>query len=164
MHRKLKNWLNLSNRFTWLRRQEVLPGLPDNKMFPPSRSPVWDGSQERAFIESVLNQRFNFLLVFVSLILAGAINAHAWPIVQTIVLTFGTIISGGISITIQRAHHKLGLIMEILKRDKTHPFTIIDNAAGGRTVRWIIGWFIPLLCFFTLDGAAAWGWWTIFSK
>lgn len=40
-------------------------------------SPVWDMSQERAFIENLLGQRFNFFLVFFSLTVAGSVNAKA---------------------------------------------------------------------------------------
>ena len=60
-----------------------------------SISPRWDISQERAFIETLLGQRFNFFLVFFALISAGALNARGWPSwVQSAVLALGAIICG----------------------------------------------------------------------
>jgi hypothetical protein len=124
----------------------------------PSRSPVWDGSQERAFVESVLNQRFNFLLVFVSLIVTGAVNARDTAKLQACVLTFGAVISLCMLPTIYRSHQKLDILMRILKKDKTHPVGFTEEKVDGFSVRWIIGWFIPLLCVIALAAAAVASW------
>jgi hypothetical protein len=124
----------------------------------PVRSPVWDGSQERAFTEGVLNQRFNFLLVFVSLILTGAVNARDLPTLQAWVLTFGAIIALLLLLTIYRIHRKLDVIMTILKADLSHPTGFSEDKIGGFSVRWIIGWLIPLLCFVALAAAACASW------
>ena len=42
-----------------------------------SKNPIsnWDMSQERAFLENLLSQRFNFFLVFFSLVVAGVLAA-----------------------------------------------------------------------------------------
>jgi hypothetical protein len=130
--------------------------LPSNAN--SSKSPAWDGSQERAFIETVLNQRSNFLLVFVSLIVAGAVNARGTIRLQACVLTFGAVISFFLLPTIFRAHRKLDALMVALKADKTHPVKLVEDKVCGYSVRWIIGWFIPLLCCIALAGAA-WACW-----
>ncbi len=120
----------------------------------PSRSPSWDGSQERMFIETVLNQRFNFLLVFVGLIVTGAINAKSDKPLQAAVLALGAFVCLLLSITICRAHQKLDIIMRTLYSDSSHPAGMVNQAVGGRSVRWIIGWGIPLLCTLALTTGA----------
>jgi hypothetical protein len=69
---------------------------------------TWDLSQERALIENLLCQRFNFLLVFYSLIVAGAFTTSSQRNFN-IVLTVGAIISSLFALPIARAQHKLDL-------------------------------------------------------
>lgn len=42
----------------------------------PTTKENWDLSQERAFVENLLSQRFNFFLIMFSLVIAGAVNAN----------------------------------------------------------------------------------------
>ena len=56
-----------------------------------SLSPVWDMSQERVFIENLLNQQFSFFLVVFSIVLAGALNSRAQFHLQ-IVLSMGSVV------------------------------------------------------------------------
>lgn len=120
----------------------------------PSRSPSWDGSQERMLFETILNQRFNFLLVFVGLIVTGGINARTDKVLQCSVFAFGAVVTLFLSMTIWRAHRKLDIIMQTLYTDTTHPAAMINRAAGGFSVRWIIGWGIPMLCTLALTAEA----------
>ena len=55
-----------------VRKHKYLPAAERDE-----KPPVWDMSQERAFIETLLNQRFNFFLAFFSLVIVGAWGAGA---------------------------------------------------------------------------------------
>jgi len=108
-------------------------------------SPVWDMSQERAFLENLMNQRFTFFIVFFCAIVAGVVNAKS-EFIAKLLLTLGSVLTVLFAAIILRSHKKLDLILDDLKTDKTHPATVIDRRAGRGSVRWILGWGIPLLC------------------
>lgn len=125
-------------------------------------SPVWDMSQERAFMENLTNQRFNFFLIVFGFVINGAINSKI-IIFQKIILIFGTILCLMLALSIYRVHIKLKLILCALKKDNTHPVKIIDDELKSetesvkklipvkiRSVRKLIGWQIPLMCTFCL--------------
>jgi hypothetical protein len=109
-------------------------------------SPVWDMSQERALIEGIMNQRFNFFLVFFSLVVAGALNAKS-ALHLRVVLALGTCVASLLAYSIIRAHRKLGTILRYLFQDPTHPATRVDRVhRSWLSVRWVTGWAIPALC------------------
>lgn len=113
-------------------------------------SPVWDMSQERVFIEQLLNQRFNFFLVIFSLVIAGAINAKQQIHLQ-IILIIGLCIEILLASLLARSQEKLDLILKDLFSDPTHPAAIINtraNKCGSR--RRLVGIYIPMLCCFIL--------------
>jgi len=109
-------------------------------------SPVWDMSQERAFIESLLTQRFNFFLVLFSIVIAGSVNAKT-QVQLRIILGIGTVVGVLFASVLGRSQEKLDLILNDLFTDDSHPATIIDKKAkksGSR--RRLIGVWIPRLC------------------
>lgn len=108
-------------------------------------APIWDMSQERAFLENLMNQRFTFFLVFFSAIVAGVVNAKS-ELATKLLLGFGSVMTMLFARVLWRSHKKLDLILDDLKTDITHPATIIDRRAGRGSVRWILGWGIPWLC------------------
>jgi hypothetical protein len=113
----------------------------DRKRFPPE----WNMSQERAFMEQIMNQRFNFFLVFFSVICAGALNSKSHQ--HFFVLVLGAVLSFLLAWTIFRAHCKLDWILRFLSSDKSHPYTIVNDAHSKRwSARGLIGWFIPIVC------------------
>ena len=106
----------------------------------------WDMSQERAFIENLLSQRFNFFLVFFSLVIAGAINAPSQLFFQTI-LTLGAIICWLLALTIFRSQQKLDVLLKFIFEDSSHPAKKADDACKNRgSRRKIIGDIIPTIC------------------
>jgi hypothetical protein len=111
------------------------------------KSPVWDMSQERAFIENLLCQRFNFFLIFFSLTIAGFVNSDN-KLYAELILIFGAIILFMLALTLERSQLKLDIILnQDLYPDPNHPATIINNAAGpSGTKRRIIGVWIPRFC------------------
>ena len=121
-------------------------------------SPVWDMSQERVFIENLLNQRFSFFLVVFSLVLAGAINAKMQIHLQA-VLTLGAIVTTLFAAVLARSQEKLDLILKDLFSDPSHPAAIIDKRATlGGSRRRLIGVWIPRFCCCVLIGAALLAW------
>ena len=123
-----------------------------------SSSPVWDMSQERAFTENLLNQRFSFFLVMFSLVIAGAINTKTQLQLQ-LLLTLGAVVAVMFASVLARSQEKLDLILDELFKDETHPVTIIDRASTkGGSRRRLIGLWIPRLCSVVLLLGATLAW------
>lgn len=109
-------------------------------------SPVWDMSQERVFIEQLLNQRFNFFLILFSVTVAGAVNVRSQALLIG-VLAIGLVIEALLALVLARSQKKLDLILNELKKDKYHPMSVIDGMAGSTgSKRRLIGIWIPRLC------------------
>jgi hypothetical protein len=121
-------------------------------------SPRWDISQERAFIENLLGQRFNFLLIVFSIFVAGAVNARSAPILQCLVLTLGSVIICLLMLTIRRSQEKLDILLKIIFQDKTHPAAVANDLAKGRSRRGLVGNVIPALCLWVMASWAAFSW------
>jgi hypothetical protein len=120
----------------------------------------WDWSRERQFMENLLNQRFNFLVVFVSVISYAAAQAWASPL-RTLILAAGAVFTLLVGLTVYRVNRRLHIIIDThLKRVIDHPVTVTytECDAGGWKnlfrVRWIIGALIPGLAFLGLAIAA----------
>jgi Flp pilus assembly protein protease CpaA len=124
----------------------------NNALDGPGRTPVWDISQDRAFIETLLGQRFNFLLIFFSVFIAGGVNARDTPLLQAIVLTIGAVIALLLMLAVNRAQEKLDIALNIIfEEDPDHPATVLNQRARkGGSRRKIVGYAIPWICFLTL--------------
>ncbi|MBX9751495.1 MAG: hypothetical protein K5Q68_18045 [Roseococcus sp.] len=109
-------------------------------------SPRWDISQERAFIENLLGQRFNFFMAFFSLVIGGAISTREIIVFQIPILWVGLLICTLIMLTLFRTQKKLNIILSIIERDASHPVTVTTSLAGGWSVRRIVGYYIPAIC------------------
>jgi len=125
-----------------------MPEYPDNNA--DKASPRWDMSQERAFVENLLGQRFNFLLVFYSIFVAGAVQARESHLLQAIVLSLGAIVSFCLMLAVRRAQEKLDVILLLLFSDPTHPATIANNRATGKSRRKMVGYVVPTICCMSL--------------
>ena len=112
----------------------------------------WTMSQERVFIENLLCQRFNFLLILFSLIIAGSINAKSQTN-MTIILGVGTLIFSLVGLTVYRVHIKHDWIMKELYQTEGHPVKICNDAIKKLpwwqrlfSVSKLIGIIIPVVC------------------
>jgi hypothetical protein len=134
---------------------ELIKHKPIKAIDRDEKSPVWDMSQERQFIENLLSQRFNYFLLFYSISVAGFVNAKSEFYAQ-IILTLGAIITFLFASVLQRSQQKLDIILSDLFKDDSHPAKIIDELAGGSkgSKRRIIGYWIPLICSWTLIAGA----------
>ena len=131
----------------------IKSGVPKNSEGTASTSktiienatmPASDGtmSDERKFIENLVGQRFNFFIVFFSLIVGGVLSTKNQAIVE-IILTVGALIGWMITYTLVVAHIKLERIL--LKLDRNHPYWIIQEEVGKTGRKWI-GIWIPVFC------------------
>jgi hypothetical protein len=123
--------------------------------------PVWDMSQERAFIETLLNQRFNFFLFMFSLVIAGGINSKKQVHLQ-IILTIGAVITILLASLLVRSQEKLDIMLKYLFADKSHPAAIVNalaNPKGSR--RRLLGIYIPIICCLLLVTGAIMAWFDV---
>ncbi len=118
----------------------------------------WSMSDERAFIENLLCSRFNFFLVFFSLVLAGAVSTSD-PKHFKIMLTLGAAISIPFALTIARAQRKLDIALDkhLFLKDG-HPAKVLNDECGGPSMRKWIGYWIPLVCCLALVIGAVLAW------
>ncbi len=108
----------------------------------------WSKSDERVFIENLLCTRFNFFLVFFSLVIGGAISTSD-QIYFKIILCLGVIIIIPFSLTIARAQKKLDVNLEELFSTEGHPVKIYNDLCRGSfppSMRQWIGYWIPIIC------------------
>ena len=134
---------------------------PDNTQ--DRTTPRWDMSQERAFIENLLGQRFNFLLVFFSIVVAGSVQARELPLLQALVLTLGAGIVLCLTLVIARAQQKLDIILGLLFENQQHPARVANDRARGGSRRKLIGYVVPRICFCTLAIWTAASWLDVFG-
>jgi hypothetical protein len=124
---------------------------PQNESDNVTSNETWDMSQERAFIENLFCQRFNFFIVIFSLVIAGAASANTQTKL-TAILSIGFVLCLLVALTIYRIYVKLIWILKELHQLKDHP--VGASSAGIRKLRmpklfgvnWIIGWCVPALC------------------
>lgn len=111
----------------------------------------WTMSDERNHLVNLLGQRLNFLLIFYSIVFAGAFGVKdQFPFIQ-ILLFIGTLITFLLSLTIRRAQQKLNIVFsEFIYKDDNHPAKIIKDRMKGSSKRNIIGYVIPSICWITL--------------
>ncbi len=132
---------------------------------PTAPHPDWSLSQEREFLETLLGQRFNFLLVFFSLVIMAALTAETQA-GTTATFALGTVVSLLASFPIARAQLKLDLVLRRLEgnhparqtdewaqTDKSTAPPFICILAGGSSRR-MIGYWIPLVCWLSLGFGA----------
>jgi len=111
----------------------------------PSIGSNWGLAEERQFMENLVCQRFNFLLVFFTLVVGGAIACEE-QLHLKIILWLGTIIILPMTLTIIGAHWKLEQILKRIFEEENHAITVIHRAGRGYSVRWMIGYLIPAFC------------------
>jgi hypothetical protein len=122
----------------------------NSRLYRTVTSPVWDMSQERAFMETLLNQRFNFFLLFYSLSIAGFVNSKG-AYLSLVILVAGSIVLTMLACVLYRTQKKLDACLEELSKEPNHPFKLIDDAVGsGGSRRQLIGIWIPIFCCFSL--------------
>jgi hypothetical protein len=128
-----------------------------SRNFRDRNSPVWDMSQERIFLESLMNQRFTFFVAVFSAVIAGVLNAKSQFYLKS-VLVIGAAVELLLWPLIFRAQYKLNLIVNYLMADDSHPMTIIEEEVrtrarciaswvmSSRVRQYMVGVAVPLVC------------------
>ena len=127
-------------------------------------SAAWDLAQERQFLENLLCQRFDFLLVFYSLIVAAAFTATEWRNAVA-ALVLGMILCFMSSLPIARAQYRLDVILDHLEELETSALResrelaeanqgrrapgVLRLVANRSQRRWV-GYYIPAVCWISL--------------
>lgn len=117
----------------------------------------WNIYQERAFIENLLCQRFNFFILLFSLIVTSAATVNnSNMLLFNIIIVSGIFLCSGICLTIIRIYSKLDSILRIIYRhESTKMFKVIQREAARYKYSFVnvnkfIGFYIPLACIATL--------------
>ena len=107
----------------------------------------WTMSDERAFIENLLCSRFNFMLVFFGLIVAGGLATNN-PLLFKCIFVIGFLVTFLLSLTICRAQKKLDIAINsfLFDENSQHPAKTLNDKCSGRSVRGLIGYIIPMIC------------------
>jgi hypothetical protein len=125
---------------------------PGNEVNISVKPASWTMSEEREFIEGIVVERFNFFLLFFTLIISGAVGVKSINTLRAILLV-GAIVSWMISWTLGVANRKLNWILNKLKAEEPdHPFCTTERAVGA-TGRNFIGYYIPFVCSLALTAA-----------
>ncbi|GEM_PF-1689559 len=115
------------------------------------RPVVWDINQERVYLETLLNQRFNFYLVIFALIIGGSASANS-PQKSTLILVSGLILCLLMWATVYRIHVKLDIVLKMCYSHEGYFLKEIANRTKSKgivgliTVNSLIGIWIPLVC------------------
>lgn len=75
-----------------------------------------------------------------------------------LILTLGAAVTFAFACVLRRSQEKLDLILDDLKTDESHLVRIIDKRARGRSMRRVIGIWIPGFCVTVLITAAILAW------
>ncbi len=131
----------------------------------------WSWSQERVFLEEIICQRFNFLLVFYSLVVVGAFTTQS-SLNFSLAFTLGALITSLIAVPIARVQRRLDCVLEEIESlYPDHPAVRTDKLVheGSRlpplfrrmarkSRREWIGYGIPTLCAASLCVGAGLAW------
>jgi hypothetical protein len=120
-----------------------------DKQEPERSKESWGFPQEREFIENLLCQRFNFLLVFFGLVVAGALACKEQLYLQ-ILLWLGAFITFLISMTIAGLQWKLDIILGKIYLDRDSPIAFFYHNVCKLRASYIIGYLIPSICTLSL--------------
>ncbi len=110
---------------------------------------------ERNHMETILNNRFNFLFISVGLFLNAAVQSgslinYRWLLIISLIYT------SLLSLTLFRAQARLNFLVDKLNSIKDHPVNATythlkdKNFFIGRSVRNLVGYWIPIVTILVL--------------
>jgi hypothetical protein len=105
----------------------------------------WTLNNERAFWESRLDYRVSFYLLFLAIVVAGAILVTTKEL-TLFVLSIAVIILWVLTAAIINAVRKVNIIVKELSTNESNPIINVDKKAKGRLIRFIQGFALPIIC------------------
>lgn len=118
------------------------------RMFPPKeeKPTSFDVKEERYFAESLLSQRTNFFIIFfVVLVVLAIVASNFSHYYLVIVLSVGTIICWGLTLTILKLSLRIRYIDRNLGKEGTNVITSFLKLPF-KILGWVSDIFIPVLC------------------
>lgn len=119
------------------------------RVIPPpaeNQTKVPDLNQERFFAETLLSQRVHFFIIFFVIVVTGAIIAANFSnSYLVIILSIGTIISWGLTLTILRLSLRIRFINKKLGPEGIN-FVSAFLKLPFRILGWFSDIFIPVVC------------------
>jgi hypothetical protein len=126
----------------------------------------WTMSDERAFIENLLYQRINFLIVFCALVVEAAVTAGLQRPYRTIILALGALVCILFATSICLLQPKLEILIRQVRNARNHPAEIVyaelqKNARFKKIHKWgidriLVGYLVPWTCALSLLIATVW--------
>jgi lipopolysaccharide export LptBFGC system permease protein LptF len=109
-----------------------------------SVNPGWDLSKERTVAENNLNQRLALFLIVFLIVFIGSVNTSKKLFFLSL-LFVGVLICWILAYTIIKSTKKINRInKELYSADDQA--RRIDKKTGGRSSRWLLGYFVPICC------------------
>jgi hypothetical protein len=105
----------------------------------------WTLNNERAFWESRLDYRVSFYLLFLAIVVAGAILVTTKEL-TLFILSIAVIILWVLTAAIINAVRKVNIIVKELSTNESNPIINVDKKAKGRLIRFIQGFALPIIC------------------
>jgi hypothetical protein len=146
----------------------VPPPLP-----PPGSGEAEDGgarlkaiADEREYLEGLLNARFNYYLVFASIVLLAAFGSSDLPAAtRAAILGAGSLISALIAYSVGRTRHLLQVLLDALAApESNHPYRLAKMEVKSRFYRRnanaaieLVVWLLTALFLAAALYLAAWG-------
>ncbi len=106
---------------------------------------LWDLGEERAAAESLMNQRLGLFLILFAIIIVGAINTQK-KILFLSVMFIGAVICWVLAYTIIRLARKIGFLTKEIDSIENISAKKIDRKGGGKSTRFLLGYFVPIFC------------------
>lgn len=153
-----RKWVSGSLWVAMLQSLYVSTVPPDEKFILKYRRAArgkteWTLSQERAFVEDLVNKRLSAFLAVFGAVLAGVIATKTAPGFQVLVSWVGWAICARLAQATRRAQVKFDVIMGGLKQCPRHPIRWTEGAmedAGinlkSQTARHHVGATVPVMC------------------
>ena len=107
-------------------------------------NPAWDLSRERSIAENSFNQRLTLFLIVFLIVFIGSVNTTK-KLFFISVIFIGVLICWILAYTIVKLTKKINRInKELFSADEQA--RRIDKKTGGRSSRWLLGYFVPICC------------------
>jgi hypothetical protein len=107
------------------------------------RSRIRSKDEEREYLEGLLNTRFNFYLVAVSVFVFAVFRDSLSELERAIALFIGGIVSLTISLAVRRTCLLVETSLENLREDQSHPYTRLYRKISKSSKSYAI-WDLPL--------------------
>jgi hypothetical protein len=119
--------------------------LPFRKRLMINDSKLFEINQERMISENLLNQRLSIFLILFALVVAGAVTTQK-KLFFIVVLFIGSVLCWVLAYAIFGLARRIGFLVKELSRNDDSGGGMGYNKGSGRSVRLLLGFFVPIFC------------------